>query len=27
VYSYADKDVSIGRVRLKDGTVASVEIR
>jgi len=27
VYSYADKDVSIGRVRLKDGAVASVEIR
>jgi hypothetical protein len=27
VYSYADKDTSIGRVRLKDGAVASVEIR
>jgi hypothetical protein len=27
VYSYADKDASIGRVRLKDGAVASVEIR
>ena len=27
VYSYADKDSSIGRVRLKDGMVASVEIR
>jgi hypothetical protein len=27
VYSYADKDISIGRVRLKDGAVASVEIR
>ena len=27
VYSYADKDVSIGRVRLKDGMVSSVEVR
>jgi len=27
VYSYTDKDASIGRVRLKDGAVASVEIR
>jgi len=27
VYSYADKDVSFGRVRLKDGVVSSVEVR
>src|SRR5271166_3415643 len=27
VYSYADKDTSIGRVRLKDGVVSSVEVR
>jgi len=27
IYSYADKDVSIGRVRLRDGMVSSVEVR
>jgi hypothetical protein len=27
VYSYADKDISLGRVRLKDGVVSSVEVR
>jgi hypothetical protein len=27
VYSYADKDTSLGRVRLKDGVVSSVEVR
>lgn len=27
VFSYADKDTSLGRVRLTDGTVSSVEIR
>ena len=26
-FSYADKDASIGRVRLTDGVVSSVEIR
>jgi hypothetical protein len=26
-FSYADKDTSIGRVRLTDGVVSSVEIR
>jgi hypothetical protein len=26
-FSYADKDTSLGRVRLTDGVVSSVEIR
>jgi hypothetical protein len=26
-FSYADKDISLGRVRLTDGVVSSVEVR